>query len=49
MEPVYNEMMLYMAENELEPVGVAYEFYYNSPEEVPEKELLTKIMFPLKA
>lgn len=48
MEPTYNEMMLYMAENGLEPTGIAYEFYYNAPDEVPEKELLTKIMFPLK-
>jgi len=30
------------------PTGVAYEFYYNAPGEVPESELLTKIVFPLE-
>lgn len=48
LESAYNEMMQYMAENELIPTGVAYEFYFNAPDAVSEKELLTKIMFPLK-
>jgi effector-binding domain-containing protein len=48
MEPVYNAMAEWMSEQGLEPTGVAYEFYYNSPAEVPVSELLTKIMFPLK-
>ncbi|GBF35750.1 transcription activator effector binding [Desulfocucumis palustris] len=48
MEPVYNAMMRWINENGHAPVGVAYEFYYNSPMEVPESELLTKIVFPLK-
>ena len=48
MEPTYSELMQYMAENGLEPTGVAYEFYYNGPEEVSPKDLVTKIMFPLK-
>jgi hypothetical protein len=30
------------------PAGVVYEYYYNSPMEVPESELLTKIEFVLK-
>lgn len=47
-EPVYKAMMQWMNENGHTPTGVAYEFYYNSPMEVPESELLTKIVFPLK-
>ena len=47
-EPVYNAMMQWINENGHTPTGVAYEFYYNSPMEVPESELLTKIVFPLK-
>jgi effector-binding domain-containing protein len=48
MEPVYAEIAQYMEENGLEPTGVVYEFYYNSPCEVSESELLTKIVFLLK-
>ncbi len=48
MAPVYNAMMEWIAEKGLEPTGVSYEFYYNSPAEVPVSELLTKIVFPLK-
>lgn len=48
MEPVYNAMMQWINENGHIPTGVSYEFYYNSPMEVPESELLTKIVFPLK-
>lgn len=48
MEPVYNAMSQWMKDNGHTPTGVFYEFYYNSPLEVPEKELLTKIVFPLK-
>jgi effector-binding domain-containing protein len=47
MVPVYNAMMQWMQENGHTPTGTAYEFYYNSPEEVPESELLTRIVFPL--
>lgn len=48
MEPVYNAMMAWIGEKGYEPTGVSYEYYYNSPAEVPESELLTKIVFPLK-
>ena len=48
MELVYNAMMQWIERNGHTPTGTAYEFYYNSPEEVPESELLTKIVFPLK-
>jgi len=47
-EKAYNQMTTWMQKNQCTPTGVAYEFYLNSPEEVPESELLTKIMFPLK-
>ena len=47
-EVAYNEMAAWMQENKCIPTGVAYEFYLNSPEEVPESDLLTRIMFPLK-
>lgn len=48
MEPVYRAMTEWIAENGHQPTGVVYEFYYNSPLEVPESELLTKIVFPLR-
>lgn len=48
IEPVYNAMAQWINENGYTPTGVAYEFYYNSPMDVPESELLTKIVFPLK-
>lgn len=48
MAPVYNAIMQWMNENDYTPTGVVYEFYYNSPADVPESELLTKIVFPLK-
>ncbi|WP_028308252.1 GyrI-like domain-containing protein [Desulfitibacter alkalitolerans] len=48
MEPVYNAMTQWIAEQGYTPTGIAYEYYFNSPNEVPESELLTKIVFPLK-
>lgn len=48
MEQPYNEMFKWLEENGQEATGVYYEYYYNSPVEVPESELLTKIVMPLK-
>jgi effector-binding domain-containing protein len=48
MVPVYDGMNKWLSDNGHEPTGVVYEFYYNSPMEVPESELLTKIVFLLK-
>jgi len=48
MEAPYKEMSKWMEEKGLEPTGVCYEYYYNSPVEVPESELLTKIVMPVK-
>lgn len=46
--PVYDEMYKWMQESNLEPTGVAYEYYYNGPQDVPESELLTRISLPVK-
>ncbi|MDD4238236.1 MAG: GyrI-like domain-containing protein [Desulfotomaculaceae bacterium] len=48
MEEPYNEMFKWIADNGYAQKGVYYEFYYNSPNEVPESDLLTKIVMPLK-
>ena len=48
MGPAYEAVLQWMNENGHEPTGVVYEFYYNSPMEVDESELLTKIVFLLK-
>jgi effector-binding domain-containing protein len=48
MEPVYEAMHDWLEENNFEPTGVVYEFYLNSPEDVPESDLLTKIVFLLE-
>lgn len=48
MEPVYNEMFTWIAEHGYESTGVYYEYYLNSPMEVPESELLTRIELPVR-
>lgn len=48
MAPVYEAMSKWVSENGHVPTGISYEYYYNSPADVPENELLTKIVFPLK-
>jgi len=48
MEEPYNHIMKWIAEEGYEPTGVYYEYYYNSPGEVPESELLTRIVIPVK-
>ncbi|HYE82297.1 MAG TPA: GyrI-like domain-containing protein [Clostridia bacterium] len=48
MVPVYDAMNQWISKNGYTAVGTAYEVYYNSPAEVPESELLTKIMLPVK-
>lgn len=44
----YDALARWMGEKGLEPLGVAYEFYYNSPQDVPESELLTRVDFLVK-
>jgi effector-binding domain-containing protein len=48
MEKIYEEMFDWIIENEYESTGVYYEYYLNSPDEVPVSELLTRIIMPLK-
>lgn len=43
MEPMYKAMFQWIAEHDCIPTGVCYEYYYNSPMEVPESELLTRV------
>ncbi|WP_320164254.1 GyrI-like domain-containing protein [uncultured Trichococcus sp.] len=45
MPPAYEEIQKWIEDNGYKPLGPVYEHYYNSPEEVPESELLTKIVF----
>ncbi len=49
MPPAYEALTKLVAEKGLEPTGVSYEFYYNSPMDVPPEKLQTLIMFPLKS
>lgn len=46
--PFYDGMASWINQKGYEPTGVMYEYYYNSPEEIPESELLTKVEFLLK-
>lgn len=48
MEEPYMEIEKWIQEKGLEKTGECYEYYYNSPQEVPESELKTKIMIPVK-
>lgn len=47
MEQSYNQMFGWIEENGYKPTGVYYEYYYNSPSDVPESELLTRIVMPV--
>lgn len=48
MTPAYEALTAWVAEQGLEPTGISYEHYLNAPGEVPDEELLTKIVFPIK-
>lgn len=45
--PIYREMASWIAQHGQQARGTSYEYYYNSPS-VPEEELLTQIVLPLK-
>jgi effector-binding domain-containing protein len=45
MQLAYEAINAWIFEHNYKPVGVVYEYYYNSPMEVPESDLLTKIVF----
>jgi effector-binding domain-containing protein len=46
--PLYENLTKWISQKSYEPTGVVYEYYYNSPEAIPESELLTKVEFLLK-
>ncbi len=48
MEGPYNQMFQWIQENGYEPTGICYKYYLNSPDEVPEIDLQTRIVMPLK-
>lgn len=48
MPAAYEEIQAWIASNGYTPIGPVYECYLNSPEEVPETELLTRIIFPVE-
>ena len=45
---IYEQLTKFINEKGYEPTGVVYEYYYNSPDVIPESELLTKVEFLLK-
>lgn len=45
---VYDKLSEFLLKKGYEANGIAYEYYYNSPEGVPESELLTKVEILLK-
>jgi effector-binding domain-containing protein len=47
LETSYVALMDYAKENSLELLGVYYDYYLNDPADVPESELLTKLVFPI--
>ncbi|WP_406656117.1 GyrI-like domain-containing protein [Methanolobus sp. ZRKC2] len=48
MEKPYMEMAQWVEEHGYKAKGISYEYYFNSPMEVPESELLTRIVFPVE-
>jgi effector-binding domain-containing protein len=48
MPVAYEALTKLLEEKRLEPTGIVYEVYYNSPAEVRPEELQTLILFPLK-
>jgi effector-binding domain-containing protein len=48
LSSIYDAMNQWMADQGIEPTGVVYEYYFNSPEEVSESELLTKVVYLVK-
>ncbi|CAJ35653.1 GyrI-like domain-containing protein [Methanocella arvoryzae] len=47
--PAYDALAKLIAEKGLEPTGVAYEIYYNSPMDTEPSKLQTLILFPIKS
>lgn len=47
MEPAYEALLKWMAEQGLTGNGVVYEYYLDDPAETPRDQLRTRIVFPL--
>ena len=45
----YDTLTRFVADQGYTPSGVAYEYYLNDPNETPQEELKTKVVFPVKA
>lgn len=45
--PLYDSLAKWISQKGYVATGVVYEYYYNSPGEIPESELLTKVEFIL--
>lgn len=48
MEVPYGQILKWIEENGYQLAGVSYEYYHNSPQDVPASELLTEIVIPVK-
>lgn len=48
IQQMFEEVFKWIDENGLKQSGIYYEYYVNSPEEVDENDLLTKIIIPIK-
>lgn len=47
--PAYGALTAFVQQQGRTPTGVAYEFYFNSPQETAPEALQTLVMFPLQA
>ncbi len=47
MGETYDEIMMWIEDNGMKPTGIFLESYYNSPKDVSEDKLLTRILMPL--
>ena len=45
--PAYSALTEFVQQQGRTPTGVAYEFYFNSPQDTPPEQLQTLVMFPL--
>ena len=48
IEPAYNDISRWIADNGYEASGVVYEMYLNDPDQTPPQELKTQILFLIK-
>ncbi len=48
LKPVYQKIFDWIGENGCTPKGLYYEYYFNSPGDVSEKKLATRIVIPVE-